>query len=173
MGARFGQARVRAKRHRQRPALPAPAPHGGPHPNACVRWLALMHGLPSRSQNGRLGRGALAAGVSRPLVKIPTLGCGSRAQHASTRGAHPAPCIAQKTSSAEHALPRISLGPGAQPNTHRDRRGPGQLGGEMLRPSIRPDRPRPMRTDGPGRDGLRPISPHFMLQTTWLSPRFN
>ena len=133
----------------------------------------MMHGLPSRSQNGRLGRGALAAGVSRPLVKIPTLGCGSRAQHASTRGAHPAPCIAQKTSSAEHALPRISLGPGAQPNTHRDRRGPGQLAGRALRPSTRPARPQPMRTEGPGRDGLQPISPHFMLRTTWLSPRFN
>ena len=71
------------------------------------------------------------------------------------------------------ATPRIYLGPGAQPNTHRDRRGPGQLGGEMLRPSTRADRPRPMRTDGPGRDGLRAISLKFMSKTTWLSPRFN
>ena len=79
----------------------------------------------------------------------------------------------QKTRSAEQTLPRISLGPGAQPNTHRDRRGPGQLGGEMLRPSTRPDRPRPMRTDGPGRDGLGAISLHFMHEQTWLSPRFD
>ena len=91
----------------------------------------------------------------------------------STRSRVPPPRADQKTRSAEHTLPCISLGLGAQQNTHRDRRGPGQLAGEMLRPSTRPDRPRPMRTDGPGRDGLRPISPHFMLRTTWLSPRFN
>lgn len=91
----------------------------------------------------------------------------------STRPHVPRPRADQKTRSAEQTLPRISLGPGAQPNTHRDRRGPGQLGGEMLRPSTRPDRPRPMRTDGPGRDGLRAISLHFMHKQTWLSPRFD
>ena len=91
----------------------------------------------------------------------------------STRSRVPPPRADQKTRSAEQTLPRISLGPGAEPNTHRDRRGPGQLAGEMLRPSTRPDRPRPMRTDGPGRDGLGAISLHFMHEQTWLSPRFD
>ena len=64
------------------------------------------------------------------------------------------------------------MGLGAQPNTHRDRRGPGQLARGLPRPSTCPARPRPMRTDGPGRGGLWAISLHFMGKTTWLSPRF-
>jgi hypothetical protein len=141
--------------------------------NARVWCLAAKNWLFSRSRNGRAGRGAVVAGVTRPRVEKPMSGCGSGATHASTRGAHPAPCTGQKTGSAEQTLPRISLGPGAQPNTHRDSRGPGQLAGRALRPSTRPPRPQPMRTDGPGRDGLRPISPPFVLITTWLSPRFD
>ena len=90
----------------------------------------------------------------------------------STRSRVPPPRADQKTCSAEHTLPRISLGLGAQPNTHRDRRGPGQLAGGVLRPSTCPARPRPMRTDAPGRGGLPAISLHFMVRTTWLSPRF-
>ena len=90
----------------------------------------------------------------------------------STRSRVPRPRADQKTCSAEQTLPRISPGPRAQPNTHRDRRGPWQLTGRALRPSTRPARPQPMRTDGPGRDGLRAISQHFIMKQTWLSPRF-
>ena len=149
--------------------FPQPACTG----NARVWCLAAKNWLFSRSRNGRAGRGAVVAGGTRPHVEKPMSGCGSGATHASTRGAHPTPCTGQKTGSAEQTLPRISLGPGAQPNTHRDSRGPGQLAGRALRPSTRPPRPQPMRTDGPGRDGLRPISPPFVLITTWLSPRFD
>ena len=79
-------------------------------------------------------------GASRPHIESPRAWCGWERCHAAHAPAfHPA-CADQKTRSAEQTLPRISLGPGAQPNTHRDRRGPGQLGGETLRPSIRPDR---------------------------------
>ena len=121
----------------------------------------------------RAGPGTTETGASRPHIESPRAWCGWERCHAAHAPAFHPTRADQKTRSAEQMLPRISLGPGAQPNTHRDRRGPGQLGGEMLRPSTRPDRPPPMRTDGPGRDGLRAISLHFMHKQTWLSPRFD
>ena len=71
----------------------------------------------------------------------------------STRSRVPRPRADQKTCSAEQTLPRISPGPRAQPNTHRDRRGPWQLTGRALRPSTRPARPQPLHANRRSRQG--------------------
>ena len=55
------------------------------------------------------GTGRVGSRCAWASCRDPRVGCGSEAQHASTRGAHPTPRKGQKTSSTEHTLPHIPL----------------------------------------------------------------
>ena len=156
--------------HRRPGLTPTPARPGksrcGARAASGAYVVQLDDKRPGRTGHDRNGRISTPHREPQDLVRL------GAAPH-SARSRIPCTHADQKTCSAEHTPPRISLGRGAQPNSHRDRRGPGQLAGWVLRPSTRPPRPRPMRTDGPGRDGLRAISLHFMNEQTWLSSRFD
>ena len=102
----------------------------------------------------------------------PRVGCGSEAQHASTRGAHPTPRKGQKTSSTEHTLPHIPLdldGHACMPGGSQES---GRPPGWVPRPFNPLHRRQPMPTEGAGKVGLRPIFLQFVNDNTWLSPRF-
>lgn len=109
----------------------------------------------------------------------PTLRAPGRGAAGSGATQHTLPRSTPRAQTRKHAplSRRYRAFPWArEPNqTHTGTEGdPGNWAGRCCgRPSIRPDRPRPMRTDGPGRDGLRAISLHFMHKQTWLSPRFD
>ena len=157
--------------HRRPGLTPSPARQAN---HAAAHGLLVGHRPFHCTTNGWAGPGTTQTGASRPHIESPMQGV-VRLETVPRSARSRIPCTRadQKTCSAEHTLPRISLGLGAQPNTHRDRRGPRQLAGGVLRPSTRPPRPRPMRTGGPGRDGLWAISLHFMNEQTWLSSRFD
>ena len=125
-------------------------PHPTPHPKACAQWLACSEAWHAQvltqrpAGTGRVGSRRVSTPCRDPHVVVRLGGAARKPTGCASHPMHSA-----ETSSAEHALPRISLGLGGQSNAQSDRRGPGQLAGWALRPSTGPARPQPMRIEGP------------------------